>query len=136
MLGFKKLKLSVLLRLNCTDNQLITSMKTYKPQGSDSLLIINHKTLQKVLIKNVILLKGDINYTTLYLENGKTKILSHTLKFYENFLKSQGFLRVHRAFLINPDYVKEYCQKKQIVTMTSGHQAEISRRRRRELKDL
>ena len=111
-------------------------MKTYQPKGSDLLLIISHKTLQKVLIKNVILLKGDINYTTLYLENGKTKTLSHTLKFYETFLKSQGFLRIHRAFLINPNYIKEYCEDKQIVTMTNGHQAEISRRRRHELKDL
>ena len=111
-------------------------MKTYQPKGSDLLLIINHKTSQKVLIKNVILLKGDINYTTLYLESGKTKTLSHTLKFYETFLKTKGFLRIHRGFLINPDYVKEYCEEKQIVTMTNGHQAEISRRRKHELKDL
>ena len=117
-----------------TKNKLISKMKTYQPKGSDLLLIINHKTSQKVLIKNVILLKGDINYTTLYLENGKTKTLSHTLKFYETFLKSQGFLRIHRGFLINPDYVKEYCEEKQIVTMTNGHQAEISRRRKREFK--
>jgi len=32
-------------------------MKTYQPQGSNSLLITNHKTLQKVMIKNVVLLK-------------------------------------------------------------------------------
>ena len=118
-----------------SDNKL-TSMKTYQPQGSDLLLIINYKTLQKVLIKNVILLKGDVNYTTLYLESGKTKTLSHTLKFYESFLKSQGFLRIHRGFLINPNYVKGYCKEKQILTMTNGHQAEISRRRKHELKDL
>ena len=111
-------------------------MKTYQPKGSDLLLIINHKTLQKVLIKNVVLLKGNVNYTTLYLENGKTKTLSHTLKFYEEFLKTQGFLRVHRAFLINPEYVKEYCEVEQIITMTNGHKAEISRRRKHEFKDL
>jgi hypothetical protein len=28
----------------------------------------------------------------------------------------------------------EYCEEKQIVTMTNGHQADISRRRKRELK--
>ena len=111
-------------------------MKTYQPKGSDLLLIINHKTSQKVLIKNVVLLKGNVNYTTLYLESGKIKTLSHTLKFYETFLKTQGFLRVHRAFMINPNYVKEYCEQKQVVTMINGHKAEISRRRRHELKDL
>jgi DNA-binding LytR/AlgR family response regulator len=111
-------------------------MKTYQAKGNNALLIINHKTSQKVLIKNVVLLKGNINYTTLYLQNGKTKTLSHTLKFYETFLRTHGFLRVHRAFMINPNHVQEYCEEQEIVTMTSGHQANISRRRKHELKVL
>ena len=104
-------------------------MKTYQQKGSDSLLIINHKTSQKVLIKNVIFLKGNINYSTLYLENGKIKTLSHTLKFYDEFLRTRGFLRVHRAFLINPNHVTKYCKEEEILTMKGGYKAHISRRR-------
>ena len=110
------------------------TMKTYQQKGRDSLLILNHKTSQKVLIKNVIFLKGDVNYSTVYLENGKTKTLSHTLKFYEEFLRTHGFLRVHRAFLINPNYITEYCEEKEIVKMRNGHEASISRRRKGEMK--
>ena len=109
-------------------------MKTYQRKGSDSLLIINHKTSRKVLIKNVIFLKGNINYSTVYLEDGKTKMLSHTLKFYEEFLCTHGFLRVHRAFLINPNYVMEYCEEKEVVKMKNGHEANISRRRKGAMK--
>jgi DNA-binding LytR/AlgR family response regulator len=108
-------------------------MKTYQQKGNDSLLIINHKTSRKVQIKDVIFLKGDINYSTVYLENGKTKTLAHTLKFYEEFLRIHGFLRVHRAFLINPNYITEYCQEKEIVKMKNGHEATISRRRKGEM---
>lgn len=111
-------------------------MKTYQQKGCDSLLIINHKTSRKVLIKDVIFLKGNINYSTVYLENGKTKMLSHTLKFYEEFLRMHGFLRVHRAFLINPNYITEYCQEKEILTLKGGHQAIISRRRISVVRDL
>lgn len=111
-------------------------MKTYKPHGNDSLLIINHKTLKKVLVKNVIFLKGNINYSTVYLESGKTKTVSHTLKFYEDFLRKHGFLRVHRAFLINPNYMIDYCEEQEIVTLQNGHKANISRRRKHELKSL
>jgi hypothetical protein len=32
--------------------------------------------------------------------------------------------------------VQEYCEEQEIVTMTSGHQANISRRRKHELKVL
>ena len=109
-------------------------MKTCQQKGSDSLLIINHKTSRKVMIKDVILLKGNINYSTLYLQNGRQKTLSHTLKFYEVFLKTHGFLRVHRAFLINPNYVQEYSQEQEVITMTNGHKASISRRKKHELK--
>ena len=104
-------------------------MKTYIQKGNASLLILNHKTSRKVFVKNVVLLEGNINYTTLHLENGRKEILSHTLKFYETFLKSHGFLRVHRGYLINPEYVKDYCWEQYIVTMTNGHQANISRRK-------
>lgn len=109
-------------------------MKTYQQKGCDSLLIINHKTSQKVLIKNVVFLKGDVNYSTIYLDNGKTKTLSHTLKFYEDFLATHGFLRVHRAFLINPNYITDYCREQEIVSLKGGFKASISRRRSREMK--
>lgn len=111
-------------------------MKTYQQKGCDSLLIINHKTSRKVLIKDVIFLKGNINYSTVYLENGKIKMLSHTLKFYEEFLSTHGFLRVHRAFLINPNFVMGYCEEKKIVEMKNGHEANISRRRKGAMKNF
>lgn len=111
-------------------------MKTYQQKGSNLFLIINHKTSQKVLIKNVIFLKGNVNYSTVYLDNGKTKTLSHTLKFYEEFLHTHGFLRVHRAFLINPNFITQYCQEKEILTLKGGHEANISTRRSGGVRDL
>lgn len=109
-------------------------MKTYQQKGNNALLIINYKTSRKVLIKNVIFLKGDVNYSIVHLENGETKTLPHTLKFYEEFLRTHGFLRVHKAFLINPNYVTEYCQEKEIVRLQNGHKVSISRRRKGEMK--
>ena len=111
-------------------------MKTYQQKGRDSLLILNHKTSRKVFIKDVIFLKGDVNYSTVYLESGETKMLSHTLKYYEEFLRTHGFLRVHRAFLINPKFVTEYCEEEEIVKMQNGHEASISRRRKHEMRGL
>ena len=111
-------------------------MKTYIQEGNSSLLIINHKTSEKVLVKNVVLLESSINYTVLYLESGRKEILCHTLKFYENFLRTHGFLRVNRGYLINPEHVKEYCYDNQVVMMNNGHQANVSRRKVKEMKNL
>jgi DNA-binding LytR/AlgR family response regulator len=111
-------------------------MKTYQQKGLISQLVINHKTSQKVFVNNVILLKGDSNYTTIYLKHGKSKIVARTLKFFEPHLQTQGFLRVHRSFLINPDYIENYDAQYDVLTMANGYEACISRRRKGALKQL
>ena len=111
-------------------------MKTYQQKGKDTLLILNQKTIKKVLVNNVILLKGNINYTTFYFQHGEEKVVAHTLKFFESFLETHGFLRVHRSFMINPNFVKEYNHEQEFLTMSNGHKATISRRRKYTLKDF
>jgi len=105
-------------------------MKKYLPKGSsNSLLILNHRTSKKVFINEVVLLKGETNYTAIFMDNGKIKIQAHSIKYYEEFLETHGFLRVHRAFLVNPNHVKTYNKESRKLTMTNGQQAIISRRK-------
>jgi DNA-binding LytR/AlgR family response regulator len=111
-------------------------MKTYQQKGNNSLLILNHKTSKKVFINDVILLKGDTNYTILYLENGKQKVVAHPIKFFEPYLETRGFLRIHRSFMINPDHVKTYNQNDEFLMMTNGQKADISRRKKSLLKQF
>jgi DNA-binding LytR/AlgR family response regulator len=111
-------------------------MKTYQQKGNNALLILNHRTSLKVFINSVILIKGDINYTKFYLDGGKEKIVAHSIKFFENHLENHGFLRVHRAFMINPNYVKTYNSEQEVLIMSNGQIANISRRRKHTLKDL
>lgn len=104
-------------------------MKTYQQKGSNTLLIINHRTSRKVLLNNVVLLKGNINYTTIYMDNNIQKVIAHPIKFFETHLETHGFLRVHRAYMINPNHVKGYNQESRELMMSNGEQAIISRRR-------
>jgi DNA-binding LytR/AlgR family response regulator len=111
-------------------------MKSYQQTGNQDLLILNHRTSKKVLVHSVILLKGSINYTTIYLQNGKSKVVAHTLKFFENHLQTHGFLRVHRSCMINPNYIEKYDSDQEILTMTNGFEASISRRRRDSIRNF
>lgn len=111
-------------------------MKTYQQKGNNSLLILNHKTSTKVLINNVVLIKGDINYSIFCMKDGEEKLVAHTIKFFENHLETHGFLRIHRGYMINPDYVKTYNSEQEVLTMTNGQIATISRRRKHILKDF
>jgi two-component system LytT family response regulator len=109
-------------------------MKTYQQKGNDELLILNHKTSAKVLITNVILIKGDVNYTKFYMNGGREKLVAHSIKFFETYLETHGFLRVHRAFMINPNYIIEYDSRQAVLTMTNGQKATVSRRRKQNVK--
>ena len=94
------------------------------------LLTINHKLRLVIDISQIIMLKGDINYTCFYLQNGKQKISARSLKFYENQLSGFGFIRVHRAFIINPNFIIEHCESTSQILLLEGHFANISRRKR------
>jgi two-component system LytT family response regulator len=109
-------------------------MKVYIHKGNDALLILNHKT--RVFIDAVVLLESDINYTIFHLEDGNQKMVAHTMKFFEPFLETRGFLRVHRSFMINPNHVKNMNKRKDTITMTNGQEAMISRRRKNLFKNL
>lgn len=109
-------------------------MKIYQQKGNNMLLTLNYKTSVKVLVNSVILVEGKINYTRFYLKEGKERVVAHSIKFFERHLETHGFLRVHRAFMINPKYVKTYDEQQNMITMSNGQIALISRRRKNVLK--
>ena len=111
-------------------------MKTYQQSGNCNFLITNHKTSTKVLVNDIVLLEGDINYTIIHLQSGKVQTIAHSIKFFEPFLETLGFLRVHRAYMINPNFVKEYNREHEMLTMSNGKIANISRRRKHTLIDF
>lgn len=95
-----------------------------------NLLTINHKLRIVIDINQIIMLKGNINYTCFYLQNGKQKISARPLKFYESQLAEFGFIRVHRAFIINPNFILKHHESTSQVLLFEGHSADISRRRK------
>lgn len=76
-------------------------------------------------------LEADINYTIFHLKNGKKVVSSFTLKKYETDAQLNGFLRVHKSYLLNPDFIKNFNQigKKGTVQLTTGTVLEVSRRK-------
>lgn len=111
-------------------------MKTYQQSGNPSLLIINQRTSKKILVNDVVLLKGDVNYTRFQLQCGNETIVPHPIKYFEPFLKTHGFLRVHRSFMVNPNHVRDCDPKHEFLTMKNGQKATISRRKKHTLKDF
>lgn len=79
----------------------------------------------------VALCLADGNYTELHLADGRRFISARTLKEYEDMLEPWGFLRVHRASLVNRSAVDRMAGK--YVVLKDGREVEVSRRRLEEV---
>jgi DNA-binding LytR/AlgR family response regulator len=93
------------------------------------VLKINHKTHKSICIQEIIMLRGEVNYTILCLKNGDNIMIAHTLKYFEDMLHEHGFLRVHRAFLVNPQHILNYDKIGHKIEMGRNLFAQVSRRK-------
>lgn len=88
-----------------------------------------------LLDKNdVIMLKSDKSYTTLFLTNDQQIVVSKTLKEVEKKFQFPQFFRVHNSYLINLTHVKEYLKGLGgELIMSNGYTSAISRNKKAEL---
>jgi len=75
----------------------------------------------------ILYCKADDNYTEIYLNNSKKKLVSKTLKYFEEALKDSGFARVHKSFLVNVNEVTKYKKGKGgHVVLSNGKEIMVS----------
>lgn len=82
--------------------------------------------------QNIAYLQSEVNYTRIFLKDGKAYLEAKTLKHFNSVLEGPEFIRIHKSYLVNrsqivsitPDYV----------LLRNGLELPISRRKRRVLK--
>ena len=104
-------------------------MKTISKITQFNFLTVNFKQKTKILTNDIIMMEGHNNYTLFYLENGKQKMYARTLGHFEGQLTNEPFIRCHRAFLINPNFILGYNKEENKFFMQNNLQATISRRK-------
>jgi two-component system LytT family response regulator len=81
----------------------------------------------------VILLEADINYTKLYLLDGKKIHVATTLKQLEKrFVLLQNFFRTNKSYIINLSYMANYQEDTQSILMQNEKSILVSRRRKKD----
>ena len=105
-------------------------MKTYQSTTNRNRIVLNHRTRHTVPINSVVMLIADVNYTNFILADGSKQLSSHPIKYFEPFLETHGFQRIHRGSMINPIFMKEYCQETSRISMRNGMFVKAARRRK------
>ncbi len=80
----------------------------------------------------IIRLEGENNYTRFIFSERKPMVVSKTLKEYDDLLRDHGFIRVHKSYVINRQYIVSV-DKEGFIKMKDGSDIEISRRRKEEV---
>ena len=84
--------------------------------------------------EEVVMLKSDKSYTTIFLNDDNSILVSKTLKEVEKKFNFPQFYRVHNSYLININHVKEYLKSDGgELVMSNGMRAGISRNKKADL---
>jgi two-component system LytT family response regulator len=83
---------------------------------------------------DILYCKADDNYTEIYLNNNKKKLVSKTLKYFEEALRDSGFARVHKSYLVNVNEVTKYIKGKGgSVLLSNGREVMVSASKKSDL---
>jgi two-component system LytT family response regulator len=83
----------------------------------------------------ITFLEGEGNYTFIYTNAGKRFLVSKTLKSLAELL-ANNFIRVHKSYLVNSDYVVERMEDDRMLKMACGKEVIVSRRKIKEITGI
>lgn len=117
-------------------SQLNEKLEILKTNKNDFTRMALHSAdgINLVNINDIIRCESNINYTRFIIKNQSNILVTKTLKEYENILSDQGFIRIHKSFLVNINHIKKYIKGDGgWVLMTDDEKIMVSRRKKEQL---
>lgn len=98
-----------------------------------SLVSPEDDMLEKVFLKDIESIQSSRNYLLYYTVDGRVYRLRRTMEEEERELSRHGFIRIHRAYLINESHVIQIKRNLREVQLRSGSMLEIGRSYREQM---
>ncbi|WP_053989894.1 LytTR family DNA-binding domain-containing protein [Mangrovimonas sp. TPBH4] len=110
------------------ENALQDQVLVPKTNGINGKITIPQQDGFEVLnTADILYCKADDNYTEIFLENNRKKLVSKTLKYFEDALIDSSFVRVHKSYLVNINEVTKYVKGKGgSVVLSNGKEIMVS----------
>jgi two-component system LytT family response regulator len=113
-------------------DQVLVPKTTQKVDGK--ITIPQQDGFEVLNTADILFCKADDNYTEIYLNTNKRKVVSKTLKYFEDVLKDSNFARIHKSYLVNVNEIVKYIKGKGgSVILTNGQEVMVSANRKAEL---
>jgi two-component system LytT family response regulator len=102
---------------------IVENFKESKPDKTQ-VILPTLEGFEVVKMEDIVRLRGNGNFTDIYLSNGSKKMVCRFLKHFSEILPFP-FMRVHKSHIINSTFVKNY-NKGGYVTLFDNSEIEIS----------
>ena len=99
-----------------------------------SICITSLDCLQMIRLNEIIFLSGEGSYTQIHLENNKKVVASKPLKYYEDLLPGDFFLRTHQSYIVNKNFIDKYL-KTGVMVMKDLSEIPVATRRKEFILD-
>jgi len=86
-----------------------TILKPIHKQVEGKITIPLQQGFEVLEVKDILYCQADDNYTRIFV-NDKKKLVSKTLKYFEEALSENGFVRVHKSYLVNVNSIVSYAK--------------------------
>lgn len=74
--------------------------------NKDSVIVIHNKVPVYVKYDDIVFIKAESEYSSVYLDTGEKLFVRKLLKYWEEKLPEEKFLRIHRSTIVNLEYIK------------------------------
>jgi len=80
-------------------------------------------------VSNIVYCQAQSNYAKIKTFDGREILLSKTLKYVEELLPKENFVRTHKSYLVNLNYVTSYLKTDNILVLVNNEQIPVSARK-------
>lgn len=95
------------------------------------LCISTVKGFHVVEIRDIVYCEANSNYTNIHFQSRSMICASRPIHEYETLLGDHHFLRIHKSYLVNLEYIREYVRGEGgSVILQDGREIEVSRRKK------
>lgn len=116
---------------------LLSNVNAEKKGKVGKIALASKESIEFVDAEEIICCEANSNYTNVYMAEGRKRVISKTLKEFEDMLVPYHFFRPHNSFLVSLKRVKEFIRGDGgYLVMENKMKIPVSKTKREELMDL
>lgn len=95
------------------------------------LILPTCKGPETISFNSIIRIEAASSYSKLYFNCGRTLVVAKVLRWFEQQLPPEQFMRIHRAHIVNAQFIQQYSKgKSTVVQLQTGELITVAKRKR------